>query len=275
MLAWARAFVYAHQNQYRMLAPRWVQPRFGAIIRCEPKKRFYVGEFTNDGYIGGWRKWLILQRTRRISETAFEGIARNLSGAEPVVVEFEGLKDYFTSLIPHREAILSELKRIAHPEALSSADQVETPFIAANVRRGDMTRQNKIPLSKILQYTPTEWFVAAIEAIRADPKWQSMPVKIVSDGSADELQELLALENCELVTTGKAVGDILLMTRADLLLASGYSTFSMWASFLGEMPTLYHPGKLQQRLFPWGASIFEGEWKAGDPLPVPNIINAS
>jgi len=269
LLVWARAFVCAKQNGFGMLAPQWVQPRLGAVIRREPVTRFYTAEFTNRGYVGGWRKWWILRRGERVAEPALSDFRPDLSNANNRfrVIEFDGLADYFTGLIPHKEEIYAELKRIAHPQALAGAEKVKAPFIAVNIRRGDMTRQKKIPLDKILQYTPDEWFVAAITALRAKSKWRDLPIKIISDGTRDELRDILRLPGCELVTTGKAVGDILLMAKASLLVATGYSTFSMWASFFGEMPTIYAPGKMQQKLFRTESKSFEKEWKAGDPLP--------
>jgi hypothetical protein len=267
MLVWARAFIFARENGFDLLAPEWFQFRLGPLIRREPVKRFYASEFTNRGYIVGWRKRLILRRAQRINEVEFEAIHATTAGNGSLVIEFEGLKDYFTTLIPHRESLRSELERIANPRALLGAQRIEPPIVAAHIRRGDQTRQRKIPLNKILQYTPIEWFVAAIKALRAKSDCESIPVNVFSDGSREELEDVLKLPNCKLVTTGKAIGDIFLMSRARLLLASGYSTFSMWASFLGRMPTLYYPGKLQQKLFPEEIETFEGEWEIGDPLP--------
>jgi hypothetical protein len=268
MLIWARAFICAQQNGYRMLAPQWIQPRFGAVIRGDPVKRFYFGEFTNNGYVGGLAKLVILVRAKRIAESCIENVGRtDIGEADSIlVIEFNGLRDYFAGLIPFRDLIFLELKRIAHPLAVSRAANYDTPFIGVHVRRGDTTRQ-KIAPSEILQVTPTEWFVAAIDATHKDARWRNLPIKVVSDGSRDELKDVLRLPGCELVTTKKALGDILFLARASLLLASGYSTFSMWASFLGQMPTLYHPGRMQQKLFPAGLNVFEGEWRPGEPLP--------
>ena len=262
MLVWARAFVYAQENGYPILAPQWVQPRIGAVIRRDPRKRFYFGEFTNAGYIDGIRRLLILAVSERVPET------HDVSRANfAQVIEFEGLRDYFATLIAHRDSISRELRRIAHPTAIRRADEVKMPFIAMHVRRGDTTRQ-KIPASEILQVTPTEWFVEAIDAIRSDARWRDLPVKVFSDGSPDELKEILARPGCEFATTNKAIGDIFLLSRASLLIASGYSTFSMWGSFLGKMPTIYHPGRLQQKVLR-DLHIFEGEWKPHHPLPDP------
>lgn len=271
MLTWARAFLAARAATKQLLAPQWFQPRLGAILRREPVTRFYAGEFTNRGYVRGFRRFLILKSATKIRESEHE--ARLFSAPNPraknCVVVFEGLGDYFSPLIPHRQMIHHEILRIANPMAVRRAHATSTPYIVANVRRGDMTRQ-KMATSKILQYTPDDWFIAAITAIRTDVRWKHLPIKIVSDGSAAELAEIVALPRCQFVTTHSAVGDILLMSRAELLLASGYSTFSMWASFLGQMPTLYYPGRMQQKLFSCDVRSFEGEWEPGVALPDPS-----
>ena len=66
---------------------------------------------------------------------------------------------------------------------------------------------------------------------------------------------------------GSAIGDILLLSKASLLFASAHSTFSMWGSYLGGMPTLYYPGKMDQRVFPPEAGICERVWTPGRALP--------
>jgi hypothetical protein len=111
--------------------------------------------------------------------------------------------------------------------------------------------------------------VAAAKTIRQEAGWRDLPVYVVSDGHAHELAELLAIPNCRLMTVGTAIGDILLLAKARLLFASAHSTFSMWGSYLGRIPALYYPGKMDQNVFPPGSGIFEGEWSAGQALPTP------
>ena len=57
------------------------------------------------------------------------------------------------------------------------------------------------------------------------------------------------------------------MTTAhnSLLIASG-STFSMWGSYLGQVSTIWHPGKLLQHLLIEHPER-EIEWAPGDALP--------
>jgi len=50
------------------------------------------------------------------------------------------------------------------------------------------------------------------------------------------------------------------------VLVSSASTFSMWASFLGQMPTIWFPGQLRQKLL-LNKNLFEGELDYNDVLP--------
>jgi hypothetical protein len=77
---------------------------------------------------------------------------------------------------------------------------------------------------------------------------------IVSDGTPQDLAPLLALPNVELVRPGCAISDLLVASRARVLLASGSSSFSAWAAFFGGMPAASHPG---QPLTEWGLAAVE------------------
>jgi len=109
--------------------------------------------------------------------------------------------------------------------------------------------------------------VAAARAVRRDPCWRDLPIYVISDGHAHELSELLAIPNCRFMTVGTAIGDILLLSKAGLLFASAHSTFSMWGSYLGRIPTLYYPSKMDQNVLPPDSRIVECEWSDGEVLP--------
>lgn len=270
MLPWARAVVFQRRNAARMLAPQWVQPRLGAWIRNERAKRFYFGEFTNTDYLKGARKHLLLRVGRNFGEDEFT--AGQVSyGRRPAIIVFEGLRNYFDDIQGSRALINSELQRIVNPAILQRVASFRQPFVAVNMRRGDLTNQgwSDERLMGEPRYTPTAWFVSAMQAISHHPNWQRLPIVLISDGRDTEIAPLLGDANCKLVTTGSAIGDILLLANAKLLVASGHSTFSMWASYLGEMPTIYYPGKMQQRVFAQSVQTYEGEWRPGTVLPQP------
>ena len=66
---------------------------------------------------------------------------------------------------------------------------------------------------------------------------------VESDGTKEELEPLLKLGNVEFVRPGCAISDLLILARSQVLMASGSSAFSAWASLLGQMPTSSHPGQ--------------------------------
>ena len=273
LLPWARAVIAARRHSLPMLAPRWVQPRLGAVLRRERVKRFYFNEFTNRGYVNGLRRAFVLATSPKLNEDAVSADpAGPQHGKHKAVVVFEGLRDYFKPLWDHAELVREELLKIVSPRIVEEAFAERDPFVAMHIRRGDIISPGftEQQLLADRRYTPVSWYAAAATAINADPELRILPIFVVSDGRELELAELLKLPNCRFVTQGTAIGDILLLSKAWLLLASAHSTFSMWASYLGRMPTLYFPGKMDQHVFPPGTGIFEGEWVPGQRLPSAN-----
>jgi len=55
------------------------------------------------------------------------------------------------------------------------------------------------------------------------------------------------LPNVSRANYKNAVADLIAMIRLRLLVCSG-SSFSAWAAFLGEMPTIWFPGKLASQM---------------------------
>src|SRR4051812_42330594 len=132
LFPWARCLLWCRSEQAEMLAPRWFKLRLGPYARREPDKRRYDRLFHSDGYVNGRRRALVLAVGDMQSEdTAF----RRSNGRQPHVVRFEGLRDYFSSLLGAHNLIRGELTRITKP-ALRAAEP-RNPFIAVHVRCGD------------------------------------------------------------------------------------------------------------------------------------------
>ena len=111
-------------------------------------------------------------------------------------------------------------------------------FIGINVRSGNDFKNyqdNKIGFSK----TPLEWYKRALPIIRK--KYGNLPAFIISDGCEKHLSSLLNLESTYLIKVSTAITDLLILTKAKVLLACGNSTFCAWASFLGGMDTYSAP----------------------------------
>jgi len=111
---------------------------------------------------------------------------------------------------------------------------------------------------------PLEWYIGALKAVRTRAG-RDVPAQVFSDGSDEELAGLLALPAVRRMDYGSGLGDMLGLSRSRLLIASG-STFSMWGSYLGQVPAIWHPQKLLQHVLIEHPER-EIEWAPGGPLP--------
>jgi len=268
-LPWARTEVFAQRANARILAPHWKGFRLGPYVRCEPEKRNYAGFFHAPGYVHGLESLLIRMVALRIPETQASQTPFRVRGSRrPVLVEFDGIGGLFMPLLGHSTFIrerLWEMTAVPMRPAIPGGG----PFIAMHVRRGDLTRQGLTPeqLAAVNQYTPLTWFLAMARAVRRCRALASVPILVFTDGTADEVADLCRIDGVRLNPRGHAITDLWILTQCRLLFASGFSTFGMWASFLGGMPTVYAPGKLQQHVQADRTDSLELELPADADIP--------
>ena len=91
-----------------------------------------------------------------------------------------------------------------------------------------------------------------------------MPVKVMTDGGAEDCRIFAGIPRVEFVNAGNAIANILLMARSSVFLGTGYSTFSRWISFLGGMPTFYFPGYVPPAM---GNAAYSGAYDPRAALP--------
>lgn len=120
--------------------------------------------------------------------------------------------------------------------------------------------------------TPCKWFINVINTIRGIAGYE-VPVTIFSDGHDSELSELLQLPQVFRASAASALSDMLTLSRSKLLITSSGSTFSSWASYLGQCPTIWHPAHFHAGVFPRDLSqnVFEGGF---DPevMQIPSLL---
>ncbi len=92
------------------------------------------------------------------------------------------------------------------------------------------------------------------------------PVCIFSDGSSDDLGPLLALPLTQRLTFGSSIADLLALSYANVLITSGGSSFSQWASYLGRMPVIWRTGTNYPKLY-YDHPELEVECQGGFGLP--------
>ena len=263
MFTWARCLAASQRHGWRMLWPTWqsFKPKNWRVNPYDHRTYFDLFE-PNDRYVTGWRKPWYLARYRWISERQALD-----HGAPPgSVVEFRGMEDKFAPFRGDRALIYEELLRIARPQHLVALSDPEPAPIAIHVRRGDFVQRSSYDDMVNIDNSvlPLDWYMDALRAVRS-ATGKVTPAFVFSDGTSEELAPLLGLPAVHRVDYGSGLADMLGLSRSRLLIASG-STFSMWGSYLGQVPTIWHPKKLLQHVL-IDHPEREIEWAAGDPLP--------
>jgi hypothetical protein len=263
MFNWARALASSERHGWRMIWPTW-QSFKPKNWRVNPHDhRTYSDLFRpNDRYVAGWRKPWCLARYRWIPEQ--QALKRSVPPGS--VVEFRGMKDKFAPFLHDHQLVYGELLKIARPQHLRALSEPDPAPVGIHVRRGDFVQQASY--SDMLQVDnsllPLHWYISALQAVRS-MSGREVPAFVYSDGTSEELAPLLALPGVKRMDYGSGLGDMLGLARSKLLIASG-STFSMWGSYLGQVPTVWHPQKLLQHVLIEHPER-EIEWAPGDALP--------
>ena len=254
LFTYGRALVYAQENGYQLSWPTWASVKIGPYIRNEKDKRFYGNLFQNrTGCVGGLKKIWLLCTHKKIAEE----LAGNVKDGQIVIFE-----KYVGTIEPFRQEsdlIRTNLLNNMRDRDFLHSKLLDQPHIAAHIRLGDFQRatESELASGKENCSTPVSWYAKMIKKLRAEHNDEKL-VLVYSDGTDEELQEVLELPNVQRVFWGNALKDMVAMSKADLLLASG-STFSLWARFLGRLDAIAYPGQLREKIALDGENIMERE----------------
>ncbi len=243
LLPFARSVAYASRNHCKVIAPTWLQLKIGPILRGETDIRAYGGSFdTLSEWLHGRERLFVLLRSERVAEEAAA------SARDGAIIEFRGLRNYFADIALDHGLVSDTIRRMTKPETRGVAPNDYRPFIGVHVRLGDFA--SPAPGEPLNfgenRRLPIDWYVRMVQAVRARMP-VPLPVKLYSDGDNAELAPLLSLEDCTRANGHSAIADLLKLSEAEVLIGSP-STFSMWASYLGRMPSIWYPGSLREPL---------------------------
>lgn len=255
LFCWARAKVFSKLTGNKMLAPQWFHIRGASITRGginynnAIRKILLFDNFKSlKEEIRGIKKFLVKKKYKAFKvKTIREALSITTYKPNSKIITFVGHTQHdFEDLVPYRELINKELKKIAKTKWVKKAEEFNFPFIGVNVRMGkdfksvDSINEFKTNTSEFLR-TPLYWYIDSLRKIR-EIIGKELPAVIISDGKKTDLQKILEEPNVILPNSKSAVSDILILSKAQILIGSGRSSFSAWASFLGQMPTVTIPG---------------------------------
>ena len=246
MFPWAKALVYTKKHNLKSIQITWKNLKFGTFIRKERDKRMYLDLFSETDGISGIKKFFLLNFSNNI-------------------MIFSEMNDLFEPFKYDQIFVKSELLKIINPYHIKRAKEFNSNSIAIHIRMGDFANpiNEKVLRNGDWNYRlPIKWYIILIEKIQ---KESNLPIYIFSDAEDSELKEILEYDNCNRAYFGSAISDMLALSTCKVLISSA-STFSMWASFLGQVPTIWFPGQMRQTLI-LENSKFEGEVDYDDNLP--------
>lgn len=278
LFPWARCVLFSKFNKVPMLRPNWVQPRVGPILRGGIDLHSYhrqillLGLFAKPAHSLSSMKdiWARLSFHNMNEQLNPFSMPIGMKKNENLIVNFNGDNGRFKYLNGYDEILRDELMSITRPKWIKFVNQFKDIPIGINVRMGNDFRVAK-NINDHFQFeatkTPIKWFIESLILIREKLGFNA-PAFIVSDGAEVDLRGLLSLPNTYFIRPGCAISDLLILSKSKILIRSGGSTFTAWASFLGQMPTISHPGHTLE-----GSNMLNKHgYYIGDFMPeMPNI----
>jgi len=257
LLTWAEFVVGTGKYGLTPIAPTWPQFKLGPFARNERDKRHYRDLFLKaPGEVSGIRKLKLLSTLPRIpvADLANGSLPGSIANGRGLLVEFDNAGALFKRILADHKFVRSELLRITRPKHKTGLEHDFGQSISVHVRLGDFRVESL--------ENPISWYVGAINEVRRDIG-SDLPVHVFSDGDDADLGPILNIRGTNRIGFGSSIADMWALSSANILIATGGSTFSKWASYLGRMPVIYPPGTLYQKLY-LENPVSEVEWREGE-----------
>ncbi|MBP9014358.1 MAG: hypothetical protein KBG22_12195 [Smithella sp.] len=254
LFPWARCKVFAHLHpDVQMITPIWMRLAIGQLLRGGVdygnyhKQLILFGLFQREiSELGLIRGFLETKDAKSIDEPdKLDNPLQDLSDGSKVLITFKGWKTFFEKLNGWNDFLLQELRNSTRKKYLKMVDNISDVPIGICVRCGndfkEPTNTDYQPIGP-LDKTPLKWYINCLQLIRKSVGYNAHAY-VVSDGTRKQLHELLEMDNVTFVRPGSAITDLLILSKANVLLVPGASSFAAWASYFGQMPTISHPGQ--------------------------------
>jgi len=233
------AVALAEKHGAAVVAPPWFSLKIGPLLRGERSKRFYWRMFKPfAGEIHGLRKLLTLMRTYRKRVILKVGESTEPAVVRGVLNFVVSSKFTFRGLHAHRATIRERILGTVNDPMPANHRWGAGGYIAVHVRLGDFAEVADHAIiigDKPNLRIPMAWYVNLTCALRK--RYGDMPIYVFSDGDEKHLRPILD-QGAKLYRSGSDMTDLLAMSGASILVGSN-STYSHWAAFLGNMPSIW------------------------------------
>ncbi len=251
LFVWAKAAAFAHQNRTPLAVIGWTWPRLGALFRGAARGERQYGRYFVRRYPELTKALTSMAVMRRIVADPPVDEVMPTGRAVFVFNKTPHWSDYFGAFREQRTLIRELLHAELTPETRAALERSPRPCIAVHIRCGDFRElQPDEDFARVGNVrTSLAYFETLIGQIWARRR-ENLPVTLFSDGTDTDLAPLLVLPNVTRSNAGNDVVDLLLMSRASLIVSAAGSTFSQWSGFLADAPLLMHPSHIHAPVRP-------------------------
>ena len=238
LFSWARAYCATQILGAIQIQPKWFALRNAAILRGGIDyfnvlgTLFLYNNFKSDPsaisrlYIEMQSRLGMLKIQKHYLSDLSDLKAYTFSDRDWIIFRADQAH-HFSDLFQYRNSIKKKLQELS--KNTDYLKYLVEPFIAIHYRSGNDFKAHtaRDPQAK----TDLQWFTHAVDWARH--KYGNLPVHVVSDGDTHHLLHMIkGLTGCQIHRSGTAIQDLLFLSKAKVLLASGNSSFSAWSSFL-------------------------------------------
>ena len=265
LLIYFPAWLAAKKYGYAFIWPTWPSVKPGAIIRREKDKRFYGDLFRNrSGYVDGLEKQLLIRRRDTIRATTRDFDFSRVGDDAVILYSFFSVG--FEVLVPYVDEIREEIVRNLSRKSRRGLEGDMSRCVNIHVRLGDFaSNAGALNAGKGNTRIGVGWYAAIVRKLQAI-LGEGVAFNVFSDGSDEELRELLAIPGVRRVFYGNSLADILALSRAPLMIGSG-SSFSLWARLLGQCCSISYPNQIKEHVLKPDSDSFEIECAEDAELP--------
>lgn len=256
LFTYTRALKLARETRCEFVWPTWRSVKVGPYLRHEKDKRFYGDLFCNNSeYIDGAKKAKLRAFSKKFTVKTAQDVQCAPDGA---LLIYDDFTMNFDGLLSFRNEIYADLIKNLQEKNRQALNSDFARAVNVHVRLGDFNSANNAQLQKGVNNTslPINWYVELINIINSATD-NKLTFNIFSDGTDAQLAPILEIENTKRVFFGTSIADILALSSAPLMIASG-SSFSLWARYLGNCSSISYINQIKDRVYE-GTDGFEIE----------------
>lgn len=223
LFVWAQCVVFARNNNCGYSVTGWYHLHFRTLLRIvfmgEKRHEYYFNPFKSNPFRG--LKFLGFRASNaKLVSQADSG--KKMDDESSYYFKDLSRDDYFVTLRDYRN-VISETFWSKIKEKYIPSDRPN--HISIHIRRGDFIAMGWV--------SPLDYYKKILLMIRVHLGFQ-VQTTIYSDGTRQELAEILNEPNTFFYQTVNPIYDMLSMSRSKLIVLSANSTYGMWAAFLSE-----------------------------------------